>query len=424
MRSQHGATEATGLLLLSIEPPHAEPLRRHHQGQATQQETIINLMKTCMGTGTLALPFAASQGGLYLNTIGLILIAAWNLYSVQRLCHCLTLIPKDIEPPKRATTFAKVAWFAFGDVGLHALDGMMIILLCGIIVAYEDAIMSFVEETPFSTGSKALDALATVLIMGPLSVVPDMGYLSKASALGLLVLGVTFGVIAAFGDVQGVFHGWSMQPQYGLSGVSHWFGCVVFGFGVVPLTYNFQESMAEPHAMVSATGVALLNVALAYIVIGSGLVLMYPDVEGDILQNLPMTGVLPMLVRIAMVLVVLVTAPLLIVPCGELIEEKVAADGTASTQLRAIVRLGVCFLCTIISVSVPGFVYVLSFVGCCFVALVGFVIPPLLHLVLTRGGQGTNRYCFLLDCGMLLWGLTATIISSVYTFKLAVHQQV
>lgn len=284
--------------------------------------------------------------------------------------------------------------------------------------------MSFVEETPFSTGSKALDALATVLIMGPLSVVPDMGYLSKASALGLLVLGVTFGVIAAFGDVQGVFHGWSMQPQYGLSGVSHWFGCVVFGFGVVPLTYNFQESMAEPHAMVSATGVALLNVALAYIVIGSGLVLMYPDVEGDILQNLPMTGVLPMLVRIAMVLVVLVTAPLLIVPCGELIEEKVAADGTASTQLRAIVRLGVCFLCTIISVSVPGFVYVLSFVGCCFVALVGFVIPPLLHLVLTRGGQGTNRYCFLLDCGMLLWGLTATIISSVYTFKLAVHQQV
>jgi hypothetical protein len=278
----------------------------------------------------------------------------------------------------------------------------------------EDAVMSFMEETPFSTGSKALDALATVLIIGPLSVVPDMGYLSKASATGLVVLGLTFTVIAAFGDFQG-FHGLALLPQDGLSGVSHWFGCVVFGFGVVPLTYNFHESMAEPSKMVSATSVALAGVALAYIIIGSGLVLLYPNVEGDILQNLPTHGVLPTLVRLAMVVVVLVTAPLLIVPCGELIEDKLAEE-EASTQLRVVVRLGVCFVCTIISFSVPGFVYVLSFVGCCFVGLVGFIVPPLLHLILTNH-HFANKKSFLLDCGMLLWGLAATIISSVYTFR-------
>jgi Transmembrane amino acid transporter protein len=128
-------TEASGLLLpFRLEEDH-DAANRHHPGQASQQDTIINLMKTCMGTGTLALPFAAAQGGFYLNTIGLLLIALWNLYSVQRLCHCLVLIPKDVEPPKRATTFGKVAWYAMGDAGLNALDGMMIILLFGIIVA-------------------------------------------------------------------------------------------------------------------------------------------------------------------------------------------------------------------------------------------------------------------------------------------------
>ena len=255
--------------------------------------------------------------------------------------------------------------------------------------------------------------------MGSLSVVPNMGYLSKASALGLIILGLTFGVIAAFGDFHGTFHGLSFLPQNGLSGISHWFGCVVFGFGVVPLTYNFHESMAEPDQMVPATGVALAGVALVYIAIGCGLVVLYPNVDGDILQNLPSTGVLPILVRLAMAVVVLVTAPLLIVPCGELIEDKLVADGEqTSTRLRASVRLGVCFLCTIISVLVPGFVYVLSFVGCCFVALVGFVVPPLLHLILTSGEHcKANKYGFLLDCCMFLWGLIATIISSIFTFQ-------
>ena len=116
--------------------------------------------------------------------------------------------------------------------------------------------------------------------MGSLSVVPNMGYLSKVSALGLIVLGLTFGVIAAFGDFHEDFHGLSFLPQNGLSGISHWFGCVVFGFGVVPLTYNFHDSMAEPHKMVPATGVALAGVALVYIAIGCGLVVLYPDVDG------------------------------------------------------------------------------------------------------------------------------------------------
>lgn len=142
------ATEASGLLLPLRLEDNDDQSSRQHQGQASQQDTIINLMKTCMGTGTLALPFAAAQGGLYLNTLGLLLIALWNLYSVQRLCHCLELIPKDADPPKRATTFGRVAWYAMGDAGLHALDGMMIILLCGIIVACKFSLRPLVRDSP------------------------------------------------------------------------------------------------------------------------------------------------------------------------------------------------------------------------------------------------------------------------------------
>jgi Transmembrane amino acid transporter protein len=154
----------------------------HNSGTATKGATILNIMKTCMGTGTLALPFACQQGGILLNTFGLLAIASWNLYSVQRLCQSWHYLPSssvvassssslkseehnvvDYEDdtskcytvqtkatnrfgstnlsfediPSNISTFGKVAWLAFGDIGIHGLDIVLVILFLGIIVAYE-----------------------------------------------------------------------------------------------------------------------------------------------------------------------------------------------------------------------------------------------------------------------------------------------
>lgn len=93
-----------------------------------------------MGTGTLALPYAARQGGVLLHVLGLIAIGAWNLYSVERLLDCLELLPVDKghhRPPEGTATLGKVAWYALGRNGLYALDVMMVMLLSGIVITYE-----------------------------------------------------------------------------------------------------------------------------------------------------------------------------------------------------------------------------------------------------------------------------------------------
>ena len=248
-----------------------------------------------------------------------------------------------------------------------------------------------------------------------------MGYLAKASATGLTVLFVTFCVIACYGEYRGV--AWTLWSQGGMSGVSTWFGCVVFGFGMVPLTYNMQEAMREPQRMMGAAVIGFAAVAVTYAGVGLGLLLLYPNIDGDVLRELPMTGILPTAVRLAMVVVVMVTAPLLVVPCGELIEGKII-DNTSSdvpTSLRVFVRLGVCVICSFISVWVPGFVDVLSFVGCFCVALVSFVVPPLLHFVMLRSVEPPNvvsaKRARVLDLVMLVWGISSVILTSVYTFR-------
>lgn len=529
--------ESSALLISSpTNPPLPQQVQsasdHEHHGSATVVETIINEAKTCMGTGCLALPYAARVGGVILHVSGLFAIGLWNIYSVHRLCQCLQLLPNnhaieveneednreinvgigkakpraesitsqeeasqtvlempvshahepplhvhhrssphsgsDLQslsqqrydestaksrikttgheqndnnhhPPPGTSTYSRVAFYAFGPLGLLALDVMMAILFIGVVVAFVDATREFLRDTSVTSGSDIMDAIGIACIIGPLSAVPDIGYLSRASAIGLAVLFVSFAVIAFYGwleyeTAEESLHNnkntfsdnddtlttsWHWLPENGLEGVSHWFGCVVFGYGIAPLTYNFRESMTEPQHMVQASTAALLIVAGSYVVLGVGLYSLFPDIDGDVLHTLPSDGWLPVVIRLSMAVVVFVTAPLLILPCGQLIEGKITKDMDASDvsySVRIIVRMGIALTCVTISVMVPGFVSVLSLVGCASVAAVGFVVPPLLYLRL-RFLRSLWTWDLIFDAIMLVWGVVATGITTSYTFQ-------
>ena len=51
-----------------------------------------------MGTGTLALPFAAEKGGLLFNVMGLALIALWNYYCANCILRCRDLLHPKAKP--------------------------------------------------------------------------------------------------------------------------------------------------------------------------------------------------------------------------------------------------------------------------------------------------------------------------------------
>ena len=113
-------------------------------------QTSLNMAKMCMGTGTLALPFAATEGGLLFNIIGLLLIGIWNYYSANCLLRCMEYtidsadndeqqctptsygaIESNIQesattrrhhsPPPGTTAYGKVAWHASGYKGKMAI---------------------------------------------------------------------------------------------------------------------------------------------------------------------------------------------------------------------------------------------------------------------------------------------------------------
>ena len=192
-----------------------------------------------------------------------------------------------------------------------------------------------------------------------------------------------------------------------IAALSQWFGIVVLGYGVVPLTYNFRESMAQPNQLVHATAWALGGVALSNILLGVGLYALFPNVKGEILHELG-EGVVPLLTRCAMVGVVLFTTPLLIVPCSEVLEGKLGISG--SVVVRDLLRLGIVAVAVFIAVLLPNFVEVFAFVGCTCGGLLGLCLPPLVYLRLARpASDWVDRVLFVL-------GVLSTIAGTLYSF--------
>ena len=162
---------------------------KNSNNRASTLQTSINMVKMCVGTGVLALPYAAREGGLIFFVLGLSIITLWNIYSTDRLIKCckymndykasegyeaandpglpsgrvrglsyqMKLYEERIdfeenddyrlskilgnsnktECGENTTLFGKVAFFAFGNFGLQFIDAMMMLLMFGIVIAYE-----------------------------------------------------------------------------------------------------------------------------------------------------------------------------------------------------------------------------------------------------------------------------------------------
>ncbi len=124
------------------------------ESKSSLSQATVNMVKMCIGTGVLAIPFAATEGGLIFHVLGTGLLFLWNYHSVKLLVqseHFINLKKKEkffnLEELSAAdnqadpqSTFSKVAAEVFGMIGMHIVDCSMIFLMIGIVIAYEGEI--------------------------------------------------------------------------------------------------------------------------------------------------------------------------------------------------------------------------------------------------------------------------------------------
>ena len=199
------------------------------------------------------------------------------------------------------------------------------------------------------------------------------------------------------------------------------------GLGTVPFTFNLQESMHDPSQMMKATKISLWIVYITYVVSAELLsIIFWPTIHGfqsDVISALPYNSFLSRTIKISMSIVILSTVPLIIVPFGDLMQQKLGMKNHGNGGI--VVRISLCIVCASVSILVPNFVYVISFIGCCCVAMTSYTFPALVHICcLLKLRQSRTRILskvewrhLYLDGILAPMGLISCILTSSLTFQ-------
>ena len=310
--------------------------------------TFFTLIKICMGTGALALPYAFMSGGLAWSALGIVAMAWANYYAIRRLLACKELLDSvaagadDVDPND---VYAFIASKALGRPGKIVVHFCMGVTFIGCGVSYLIAASDLLEQTPLSLLfhgqpllTRFMNTLLCLVVVLPLSCAKSLAFLSYSSVVGLVALLLSFAVImglgfqaaaaaAATGADANTTTGtssWDRAFSTSPEGLSTFFGVCAFSFGIPPLVFPIQGSMARPEFFKSAVRLALVTVALLYIVVAETIVHLYGDdtkaIPPNILAVLPESN-LATLVRLLVAVVCLMTYPLAIVPLSESVEK-------------------------------------------------------------------------------------------------------
>ena len=401
-------------------------------------------------------------------------IATWNAVACAMMIECKEHALDQTIPSHMcvSSTYSRIAYVGLGWLGMAITDLSVIVTLLGVCVAYQITFSSLLSAVPaISLSGQALTCVSGMLVL-PLCLSGSFRSLSSLSLLGLLCLCLGSLAILYFGfcsygsavysDPFSQLSAWPANA----SALASFVGIAAFCFGLPPLAFPLQESMQDKSQFNLAVAAALLFVWTVYVVIGDLGALLYvhsaQGVAENVLSDLPMSSPLALAVRLCMAMVCVLTFPLTFLPPAQMIQKylqisrreacekaamsKAAVRGYGSLQstrpaadrdaeedapllspattapetpaVSPALHCALVAACTCAAVFVPCFATVISVLGAMTVALLSFVLPPLLHLAIVSypryvaGARQAERWQLGVDVVLLVCGLLLSALSS------------
>ncbi|XP_023206274.1 sodium-coupled neutral amino acid transporter 2-like isoform X3 [Xiphophorus maculatus] len=191
LNGQYPDADPESLNFLSDHKPSKKKFEtEYHQGSASFGMSVLNLCNAIMGSGILGLSFAMANTGIALFVILLVSVAIFSLYSV----HLLLKTANEAG----ALVYESLGYKAFGIPGKLAASCSISMLNIGAmstylyIIKYELSIViqSFTgaSDGEWYINGDYLVILVSIIVILPLSLLRNLGYLGYTSGLSLLCM--------------------------------------------------------------------------------------------------------------------------------------------------------------------------------------------------------------------------------------------
>lgn len=408
---------------------------------ASVQSSIINLTKTIIGAGLLAIPFAFRADGIVLG-IALIVVAAitssYGLYIVGKVSPRL---PGD-------TSYFALCAITYPKLTL-LFDFSIAIQCFGVALSYLVLIGSLVPSLMGDAISGNQAILFSLVIIVPLISFRKLDSLKIGSLIGLLAIGyLTILVIT-----HSIFDDWSKTQGHvkiieigHLSDILSTFSIVVFAFTAAQNICSIINEIGEKNQVNTVIAAANIIASVLFITVGIAGYLQFGDnVQGNVILEYESKLLSSRIGKFALVLMVTLSYPLMFHPCRLSVnnmvhwievefftkkQEDVVTETSAllntDTEVGAVEHQDVpfstnrfiiiTFLLTVatysLALSITSFELVLSLVGATGSTLICFILPGLFGYKLFK--DKLNKYSSL---ALTIFGLLVMVTSVYATLK-------
>ncbi|KAJ0012485.1 hypothetical protein NQD34_016819 [Periophthalmus magnuspinnatus] len=418
----------------------------YHQGNASFGMSVFNLGNAIMGSGILGLSYAMANTGILLFVILLVAVAIFSLYSV----HLLLKTANE----GGALVYEQLGYKAFGMPGKLAASCCITMQNIGamssylFIVKYElpIVIQSFLGTSngEWYTNGDYLVLLVTAVIILPLSLLKNLGYLGYTSGLSLLCM-VFFLIVVIIKKFQIPCPHMNMDEDFLNETLNITFphlnnsedACtpkyVVFNsqtvYAVPILTFAFVCHPAilpmydelkdrSRRKMQNVANVSFLAMFIMYLLAALfGYLTFNIHVEPELLHTYSKvykSDVVLLIVRLAVLTAVTLTVPVVLFPIRTSVNQLMCASKDFSWVRHTLITLVLLGGTNALVIFVPTIRDIFGFIGASAAAMLIFILPSAFYIKLVKkesmkSMQKIGATAFLI-CGFLVMIGSMTLI--------------
>ncbi|XP_021038771.1 sodium-coupled neutral amino acid transporter 2 isoform X1 [Mus caroli] len=425
-----------------------------HPGTTSFGMSVFNLSNAIVGSGILGLSYAMANTGIALFIILLTFVSIFSLYSV----HLLLKTANE----GGSLLYEQLGHKAYGLAGKLAASGSITMQNIGamssylFIVKYElplviKALMN-IEDTNglwYLNGDYLVLLVSLVLIL-PLSLLRNLGYLGYTSGLSLLCM-IFFLIVVICKKFQipcpveaalmvnetvnGTFTQAALalafnstaddacRPRYFIFNSQTVYAVPILTFSFVchPAVLPIYEELKSRsrRRMMNVSKISFFAMFLMYLLAALfGYLTFYGHVESELLHTYSEvvgTDILLLVVRLAVLVAVTLTVPVVIFPIRSSVTHLLCPTKEFSWLRHSIITVTILAFTNLLVIFVPTIRDIFGFIGASAAAMLIFILPSAFYIKLVkkepmRSVQKIGALCFLLSGIVVMIGSMGLIV--------------
>ncbi|XP_073476063.1 sodium-coupled neutral amino acid symporter 1 isoform X2 [Aquarana catesbeiana] len=379
--------------------------------------SVFNLSNAIMGSGILGLAFALANTGIVLFVLLLMSVTLLSIYSLNLLLKC--------SQETGCMVYEKLGEQVFGTPGRLLVFGSTSLQNVGAMLSYLFIVknelpnvlkflMGIEDSTPWYLDGRFLLVLVTVIIILPLCLLKNLGYLGYTSGFSLTCM-VFFLVVVIYNkfkipcpqdNVNGTsisLHNTSEQmctPLYWTfnSKTAYALPTLAFAFvchpSVLPIYSELRDRSQKKMQLVSH--LSFFAMFIMYLLTAVfGYLTFYNKVHSELLSTYTnQKDVLILTVRLAVITAVILTVPVLFFTVRSSLFE-VARKTKYNFWQHLAVTIVLLSMIDLLVIFIPSMKDIFGAIGATSANMLIFILPASLYLKITNGNDAlsTQRLC-------------------------------